>query len=98
MTVAAELCDIICPTDENARIIDLPDRSICIPEFSGLQDECGAVIWDAALVLANYLIEQAKRGGKTTHHISQASLWPYLWVCLIYCRVEGPANSCVISS
>ncbi|MEW5307564.1 MAG: hypothetical protein WDW36_009952 [Sanguina aurantia] len=46
----------------NERILELPTRSIRIPEFVGLQDEAGAVVWDAALVLAHYLIRLSEIG------------------------------------
>lgn len=46
----------------NERVLELPTRSIRIPEFVGLQDEAGAVIWDAALVLAHYLIHLSEIG------------------------------------
>lgn len=42
-----------------SRIIELPDgQEVCIAEFVELQDDAGAVVWDAALVLAHFLMKQ----------------------------------------
>eukprot|EP00877_Chromochloris_zofingiensis_P008479 jgi/Chrzof1/3885/Cz13g12040.t1 len=39
-----------------------PDRVVKVSEYQQLENEVGAVVWDAGLVLANYLIKQAREG------------------------------------
>lgn len=58
-----------------------------VAEQHGLADDCGCVVWDAALVLVNYLVKQAEIGalslsGKRVVELGAGTGVAHLRVCL----------------
>jgi hypothetical protein len=66
-----------------------------VAEQHGLENDCGAVVWDAALVLVNYLAKQVERGsldlrGKRVIELGAGTGTLYYNCCLCSgCRLLG---------
>lgn len=57
---------IHCYYCDMARTVEVPQgevEEVAVEEATDMQDESGAVVWDAALVLAHYIIRSGGRSG-----------------------------------
>lgn len=50
------------PIDRVSRLVDVKGRDLVIYEHTELENEAGAVVWDAALVLLNYFCKGTGMG------------------------------------